>query len=694
MWAAAIPMAMAIFSAPTAAQDDARRAIEEIIVYGENLERRLLDSSTSVNVQTAEMLERSSDADIQDIFRRTASVAATGAGVQTFDFSIRGISTNGVGGAGQEGLASIVIDGANTTRVQSARGITSLFDVEQVEILRGPQSTNQGKNSLAGAVIVHTKDPEFQQRTHLRAEYGEFNSYQAALANTGGLSDVLAYRATVDYRHSDGFIDNKARNEDDYTEDDTLTARLKLLYESDSPLRVLLSHTLMRAENNNDIESYDPSSERFVSFNPYPSRMKTDQDLTALEVSYGLSEQWSINSVTTFNTFESNDRNNAYAVTLPTPDQVWRATIDQEELSEELRFNYAGKRLQGVIGLWYSDYEELNTRDGVGLVGFPTPFGPADVDIVFFSPTEIETRALFTEFDYDLRDRLTLTAGFRYEQLDFDLLTDGLIVLQPFGVPFRDLTLEGDKDEDVLLPKLGVNFALSDTQRLGLTYTEAYRPGGVDLDIFGGTGVTDYDSEHTRNYEVSYKGVFADGQLALNANLFYIDWTDMQTAGSPQIRSGTYNAGEATVYGGELEMSLHGEGASEVFVALGYAHTNFDSFVISGGANDFSGNEFASAPGLTASVGGYLELGDWLLGMEASYRDGYYDSITNLYEVDSLTVVNASATYRRGKIGVKLYANNLFNQVVQTYESFFVEGEELALLTNPRVAGVRVSYSL
>lgn len=677
-------------STSIAADDTKAPTLENIIVTGEQIDRRLLDTNTSVNVQTAEMLERASDNNIQDVLRRSASVVPTGAGVQSTDFSIRGISTSGVGSAGREGLGTIFIDDAATSRAQAALGLTSLFDVERIEILRGPQNTNRGKNSLAGAVIVETKKPEFEFNTDIKVGYGNYNRYQTAIANTGPITDTLAYRVTVDHQHSDGFIDNIVRDENDYTAIDSTSARIKLLYEAqDLPLNVLLSFTDFSSDTSNDIESYK-SAGAFQSLNPYPSKMKNDQQLVTLHMGYQLNERWAFKTITTDNDFMSVDRTNTYATTMPAADEVWLAIIDQDEFSQELRATFNGDKLQATFGGYYASGEVRNARDGLGVIGIMSPFGPANLDVMFDNPVKTTTRAAFTELDYSVTDRLIVTAGLRYENLHFENANDGLITLQPAGVPFADLELEGDKAQSEVLPKIALNYALSDRQRIGATYTEGYRPGGVDLDINGG-GVTTYDSEHTKNYELSYKGQLLENRLTVNANLFWIDWADMQTPGSSDIRSGTYNAGESTVYGGELEMNWYATDRLELFWAMGYAKTEFDDFVT--GLADYTGNEFASAPELTNSIGGYWRFNDLQIGAEASYRDSYFDDISNSYEVASLTLVNFTAAYTLGQLELKGYINNAFDQVTQIRSDLVIEGEPLVLLSDPRTFGLSASVS-
>ena len=314
-----------------------------------------------------------------------------------------------------------------------------------------------------------------------------------------------------------------------------------------------------------------------------------------------------------------------------------------------------------------------------------------------------------------MTDRLTLTAGFRYEQLDFDLVTSGEIFAVPQvpiapAQPFGDLTLDGDKSQTTFIPKLAVNYKVAKEQRIGFTYSEGYRPGGVDLDIFGaaasGNGedaVTEYDSEYVHNYEFSYKGLFLDGRLSVNSNLFYLDWEDMQTSGSANIRSGTFNAGESTVYGAEFETRWFASNESEVYFNVGYSKSNFDEFVTGGGVanggSDFTDNEFANSPNLTAGIGTFVNIASWTLGVEGSYSDSYYDDITNTFEVESLSIVDLSATWTEGDLSVRLYANNIFDKVVQMRQTYdvqdspFVEAQSLGQLSSPRIYGARVTYS-
>ena len=478
-----------------------------ITVTGENIERRLLDTNTSVNVHTDLEITRSNDKRISDVFARTANAVENGVGVQGFNFSIRGINSQGVGGAGSAPVVSTTIDGVPLTSVQLARGFNSLFDVEQVEILRGPQSTNQGQNSLAGAVVVSTKDPEFEQDTQAIASYGKHNTYELGLVNTGPINDEFAYRIAVQRQHSDGWIENPVLGRDDYSFSETDTVRGKLLYQPASmPLEILLSYTHVQADANNDLSTYDPANQEHVNKNPFAGRMDSEQNVVSLDVTYDFSDIWSLTSITTYNKFNSFDINSNYAISRPDFDQAWKATAEQDEFNQELRLGYSGDRWRGVVGVYYADEKNTVLRDGVAATNF---MGGLDLDAEIDNPNESETRAIFAEFDFEATEKLTLTIGGRYEMVELDVSNSLLAnLILPPPAPYTvvspsiiDLTESANTDFDVFLPKLGATYALDDNQRVGFTYSEGYRQGGLDVDLVN-LLVTEFDPEFVRNYEL------------------------------------------------------------------------------------------------------------------------------------------------------------------------------------------------
>ena len=163
----------------------------------------------------------------------------------------------------------------------------------------------------------------------------------------------------------------------------------------------------------------------------------------------------------------------------------------------------------------------------------------------------------------------------------------------------------------------------------------------------------------------------------------------MQTRGTELVSTGTFNAGESAVYGGELELSWKTD-TWDTYVALGYSKTEFDEFTTN--TTDFSGNEFPNAPHVTAAAGGFYSHGNWVYGAEISYRDGYFASIDNAFETDSLTVVDLSLAYRFRDIAIRGFVNNVFDKSVLVNEPSVIEGQTLGTYSEPRAYGVELRY--
>ncbi|MEM1434118.1 MAG: TonB-dependent receptor [Pseudomonadota bacterium] len=685
------------FEMPEMGRISAEPDIEEVIVRGSNLRRKLLDTTTSINVQTEADIVRSNDKRIAEVFSRAANVNSNGTGLQAFSFSVRGINSSGVGGAGNAQVASLMVDGAAFTTQQLARGFNSLFDVQQVEMLRGPQSTAQARNSLAGGVVVSTNDPEFEQRTTAVAGYGNYNTYELGIANTGAITDELAYRITVQRLSTDGPVNNPALQTDAYAYSETDTLRGKLLYRPEAlPLEILLSHTNVVADARNDVNVWFPNERRFRNNNPFgDGGMDSDQDVTTLRVGWEFSEVWNLEWQTAYNEFVSEDLNTQYAVTVPDRDRAWLATADQKEVNHTLRLVYEGDRLRGTTGLFYSDETNRALRDGVAFANFQN--SGLDLDLVTDAPLDTETAAVFGEFDIQLSETVTLTLGGRYERVDLDSIasTTASLILPPPAPPTVVLPLipgvevDASNDFSEFLPKLALTYAPDSNQRIAFTYSEGYRQGGVTFDQLS-FAVSKFDPEYVSNYELSYKSSFANG-LSVNANLFYLDWTDQQVndqePGNPIAI--VVNAGESTVYGTELEIAWR-NASWDAYATVGYVNANFDRFVTNN--VDFTGNSFPNAPELTTAVGAFYTFSNLTLGAEASYRDGFFTRPDNLFKAKPLTIVDLSADYHIGEFTVRGFVSNVFDDYEQIVESFVIEGVSQGTYSAPRTFGVQVMY--
>ena len=214
-------------AAPALADRPSDAVSDDIIVTGEKSSRSLQETTTSVAVITPRRLSEENVLTIQEIYQRTANLSET---YGASGFSIRGIDQRGVSGGGDAATATVFVDGAPVAQDILSNGPTDMWDVAQVEIFRGPQSTIQGLNALAGAVHIRTQDPGFDWSAKGRALFSSFDTTQLAIAGGGPLvADQLAFRVTAEKRDSDGYIYNVTRKAPENPLD-SLMLRGKLLW--------------------------------------------------------------------------------------------------------------------------------------------------------------------------------------------------------------------------------------------------------------------------------------------------------------------------------------------------------------------------------------------------------------------------------------------------------------------------------
>ena len=424
----------------------------EIIVTGLKFDRTLQDTPTSVKVFTSEEIDKQNLISVYDLIDRTANLSSTFA---ESGFNIRGISSTNVSGTGFGDLATVYLDGSPLPREASGGGPLDLWDLEQVEILRGPQSTLQGRNALAGAIILKTADPSFDWQGKARAMITDADGeYRLAAAVAGPIiPDVLAFRVAGERARGDGLIENSFTGSD-YAKSHSDVLRTKLLFTPWGPdgLRIVASYLYDR-HFGNDGRGYTftdlPNSwkRRTVDANR-ETYSKTSTDLFTFDISLPLGDVFTLSSISTYNhlkTFSTYDGD------LRRDDEAYGDySTNQKIFSQELRLTFDTGPLQGLVGAYYSKHKNpdylanstfsLDLDENLGLTsrvadflvqnaGFDpaTALGTAQAvrgvypQRVFISsvqlyPFNIETQALFGDASWEVAPGLKLLAGFRYDR--------------------------------------------------------------------------------------------------------------------------------------------------------------------------------------------------------------------------------------------------------------------------------------
>ena len=659
--------------------DDGPIALGSIVIQGDRQFKSPVETASSVTVITDTQLERTPGArTIDDIVARIPNISDAGFGDEAP--VIRGIRatgpTRGAGAAfgGFRPRGTLVVDGRPLSFWEYGYGGTSIYDIDQIEVYRGPQTSAQGVNSIAGASYIFTKDPTFDFESGGKLEFGNRNTRQLAGFVSGPIiEEELAFRLTADIRQSETFLDFDTDVFDDANDLESLTLRGKLLWEpAELPgfsAQLTLSHSDNQAPRNNLV--IEPFEDLVARDADSAGKNEREADAGILDLAYEFSPGTEVTSRFVY----SKSDVTLFTEGFPRPDGV-TSNFEGTELSNEtiLRFNVPNARISGLAGVYYSE------TDG-------------DERFAFLSPTFEETAdnkeslGLFGQLSYQITDRFEITGGLRYQHDSQD--REGSF----FGVP-----IDYDETFDEVLPKLELAYDVSDDTRIGFTASEGFNPGGFTLDFATFTS-DEYDEETVWNYELFIRSSLLDGRLNIAGNLFFADWSGFQkftTTGFDPITSapaGTFENVDAESYGLEVSAEFAMTRQWTLYGSLGLLETSFDELVAPGVSRAF---EFAQAPGYTVFLGiDYRPIDHLALSTQVRHSDDYFSDDSNdpLNRVAAFTTVDVAARYEFGEGAVAYaYVENVFDDINPTL-IFQQGGGSIATVTTPRTLGVGFEYS-
>ncbi|MEM0909862.1 MAG: TonB-dependent receptor [Pseudomonadota bacterium] len=723
--------------------------VETIIVTGTKRNRPIQEEIVSVSVFTPDDIEEQVIFNLNDILLRTSNVSTSGNSLNSL--SIRGVQLTGVGDTGQGSTSNIYVDNSPQS-FNANQSATLLWDVAQVEVLRGPQSTIQGRNALSGALIVNTADPEYYFDLSAKALIGNENQAQGSfMVNVPLVDDQVAFRLAADYREVDFEVINRsnspaAGNNTRFQEAGTIRAKLLIEPEAIEDLRIELianyAETDQGAFNTSTapVQFGDPAIDEFDPFGNETFESNTrfesyEVQRYTLEISYNLNEHWSLIGI---GTFEDANRRTDFG-----PGSF--NDSDNTTYTAELRAVYEYGNISGWLGAYYYDFEDIidfSFTAELDLFGIPTIPEGSTVTLLQNNTVETQNEAIFADLTYQLDDHWTFNIGARYDQEDVSSSDDSGSSSDPadcvFAPSFPGLgglpcvlifptADEPDQEGDfsAFLPRASVKYDFDTLMSLSFQAARGYRAGGVYL--FAAPGVEpetrSFDPEFLTNYEIAFRSQFPELNLTFNANVFYADWTDQQvTVTGPSqtiLDADILNAGSSELYGVEAEAKLEISDTLDLFASIGLLKTKFKDFPFAVNADgtpvnsenpefaNLAGNEFNNAPNLNFSFGfSYSPLDDgFFINASAAYTEEQFGRIFNLAEntSDSLFIINTRLGYRFENIEVAVFANNLLDRravlnrrmTIVNSGTGAVAPETLAsfAVNDPRLVGLEVKYN-
>jgi iron complex outermembrane receptor protein len=735
---------------------EARRGVstilEEVIVTARKREEGSQEVPLAVSALSADQLETLKIRDLTNLAVRLPNVAMDDVGTArgTANFSIRGLGVNS-SIPGIDPTVGVVVDGVY---VGLNNGILfDTFDLQSVEVLRGPQGTLFGRNVTGGAVLLNSKEPgdEFELSVRAAIDQGPDGGPSSYLMGSvgGPVNDWLAARITAYYNDDEGFIENQFDGEDIGAIEQTMvrpvvvltpndTVELVLRYEysditGDGPIGQ--SHT-----NGSGIDGTPVNNSRYdfgVSIDEPGSQDSETNAFTAelnWDVGFG---DGTITNIFGWRDYESiglGDIDSQPTFMFHAPS--W---LEYEQVSNELRYNgLFNERFNVTAGVfWFTseiDYHERRNMAGE-LIGRGMPL------VRFDGGGELDTDswAVFTQFDYDLNDKWTLTFGARYSEEDKETgiaslsqnASSDLPALIPLPtVPLAqacNVVLRGDcvydfVDEDSwnsFSPKVGFTYNIDDSSRIYGHYTQSTRSGGYNMrntSFNPADNPGPFDQETVDSFELGYKSNFF-GRGVLNAAIFHNTIDDMQREinlpGPIGVIQLVRNTAEATIYGIEIDASFAITDNLVAIASVGAIDASYDEVqfdlngdgVINGEDEDL---DLPRAADLTYTVGlnHDLQLGEWgFLGSRISYsfRDESAYTDNNLGVLNSQERVDAGLDFysNDGHWVFSIYGRNLLDDVLHGNDTQlpadifgFPVGGTFAPMSKGRRIGLEVTYNL
>ncbi len=644
--------------------------LPEINVTGEKMDRSLEETTTAVTVLQGEAVESGEAQSVYDLVDQVPNMITHPFGVP----NIRGMDGTGNQGryvfvSGSRPRVSTTVDGVAEPWSGERYLDAGLWDVEQVEVLRGPQSTTQGRNTIGGAIVLKTKDPTFHWEGALRGGYeNEDGKYQLAGVFSGPIvEDNLAFRLAVEDLQGNGFIDYPVSAETgrwpwDPSEMERTNFRGKLLWTPQGLDALTAKLTVSHRTNEGEYLNYVSGPNYFdyqLDGDTHNTRYQdTESTTVTADIEYAFSSAW-----TGYLQLSHADYDASFEAAI-TDDTTLGFDEQSDTLEARLSYDPAGGNVRGMMGLYlYQRDQEFES-------------GPFDGD------DEVTTSALFGEATITLTTPLDLILGGRLEreQQRRDLTA--------WGIP-----VDMDEGETLFLPKVGLLYRLSPRTNVGFTVRKGYNPGSVGVDDRTDE-VYVYDKEEVVAYELSTHSHWLDNRLRLSTNLFYNQYDGLQanaSLGNPD-KDGDMriiNVPEGESYGLEIETTALVQSGLELSGSLGLLQTEVTE---SDHPAIAKGNEFGFAPAVNASLGLSHSLGSgFFYGASANYVGEYYSEVTNeeSRKAGDYTIANAHIGYETGDFTVRAYVKNMFDEEVLY---FLTRSLDSARVGAPRTFGVVVDY--
>ena len=646
--------------------------IEEIIVKGDYREKSIKEEDSSISVIRSEKIKSQAIKQFQQLSYLVPNLNYAASDSRARYFQIRGIGErSGYQGTPNSSIGFLIDD----IDYSGQGGIATLFDVDQIEVFRGPQGSRTGANALAGLIYIKTKDPTNEFEGTSEITLGDYGTQNIGIAFGGPMSnEKLKYRLVVRTDYADGFRKNIFLNKSNTSKKDELTLRYKLNWDFNETTDINFVISKVDMDDPADIWTTDGSLNT-LSDRPGMDSQETD--------SYGIKITKNFNNfdLQSFTSMTKTDVIFSYDADWGNTDSHFPYTYDyfsetlrkRDTFSQEIRIlskntDFSQKiPFEWVFGIDFSELEETNVTKDNGIYGDPSdPFSPYVSESIVSRNYEAQNLSLFGNIDYFLTANYKLAFGVRWENWDSK---------------YKDSNQESFNPSDNMN---GGKISLVKNNSYSNIYfsiARGYKQGGFNLGLDAtDTKIKDsliYAPEFLTNYEIGLSSNSNDTNFNYSAVAFFSKREDQQVLISKQIDPTdpntfsylTQNAAEGENYGLEISSNYFVNDNLNLFANLGFLKTkikNWESRI------DLQDRAQAHAPEKTYSVGMNLNLkNDFYLKFDINGKSSFYYSDSHDNKSKSYQLLNINLGYSKDNISAELWIRNVLDKYYSTRGFYF-----------------------
>ena len=639
--------------------------VEEIIVKGDWREINVLEEDSSIVILNNQIIESQPIKHFENLSYLIPNLNFAASDSRARHFQIRGIGERSGYERTPNSAVGFLIDDIDYS---GQGGIATTFDVDQIEVHRGPQGSRIGSNALAGLIYIKTKEPTEVFEGTSEVTLGTYGTRNAGIAFGGPtqFNQNITYRVALRSDYSDGFRKNLFSGKSNTSKKDEDTYRLKLNWKIRDKTTLKFLITQIDLDDPADIWTIDGSLNT-LSDRPGMDSQKTNAYSMKILNGYDGYEFQSITSITDTDVVLSYDADwgNAKSHAPFTYDYFSETLRDRESFSQEFRlisdevdFNL-NKNTEWVLGISYLDVEEVNLKNDDGVYGDPSdPFGPYVSVSSSLSNFSSENISIFGNIDYFLDEFTKLSIGARWEDYESNYYDS-------FGESFNPA-------DQMSGGKISLNKNLSDVANIFISVARGFNQGGFNLNLGLASDSKNtnlyYDPEFLTNYEAGFNAQLFDSKMNIAAVIFYSDREDQQVLISTQVDPSdpntfsflTQNAAEGINKGIEINIDMQLEESLNFFARLGLLRTEINNWK---SRPDLEGRAQAHAPKESYALGMNWSITDKAsLSLDVVGKSSFYYSDSHNNQSKSYSLMNINFDYLIKQWTFSIWARNIFDE--------------------------------